>query len=66
MYLYEGHSIGSWRHTFDNMLEFFFAPDDESNERNINGANLLSLGGFSVLGLAMVHRQLKKEKEKEK
>ncbi|MHA2276002.1 MAG: alpha/beta hydrolase-fold protein, partial [Candidatus Kariarchaeaceae archaeon] len=26
MYLNEGHSWGQWRHTLDNMLEFYFSP----------------------------------------
>ena len=26
MYLNEGHSWGQWRHTLDNMLEYYFSP----------------------------------------
>ncbi|MHA2294700.1 MAG: alpha/beta hydrolase-fold protein [Candidatus Hodarchaeales archaeon] len=33
IYLYEGHSWGSWRHTLDNMLVFFF-PGPELSPTN--------------------------------
>lgn len=35
IYLYEGHSWGSWRHTLDDMFSFFFpAIDGDSNQTN--------------------------------
>ena len=73
IYLYEGHSWGSWRHTFDDMMEFFFTytgnyeddsnteppPDDEGNNKIIGPSSMIILGLISITSISLINRKKK-------
>jgi enterochelin esterase family protein len=76
IYLFEGHSWGSWRHTFDDMMDFFFPytgdyeddtsnglPSEEDDKKKIIGPSaMLILGLISLTTVRLIQKNRKKRR----